>query len=77
MPLADRLTVWPTRPGEYGIDATWMGASGYGIAHRWDAWLNIEGVRHQLRRDTDGAWTLRLGPLPAAVALKAMEAFVR
>jgi hypothetical protein len=77
LPRADRLTVWPTRAGEYGLDATWNGRSGYEIAQRYDAWLCHEGVRHQLRRDPDEGWTLRLGPLPAAIARQAIDAFVR
>jgi hypothetical protein len=77
LPRADRLTVWPIKAGEYGLDATWHGASGYGIAQKYDAWLSLEGVRHQFRREDDGGWTLRLGPLPAQVARKAIDALVR
>jgi hypothetical protein len=76
-PVADRIAIWPVDDGRYGLDATFQGASGYDRAERHADGLRREGVRHSLRQELDGGWTLRFGPLRAAEVSVALGAFVR
>jgi hypothetical protein len=60
--------------GQYGLDATFQGSSGYERAQRHEA--ELDGVPHAFRQELDGSWTLRFGPLPAAQVAQALTAFV-
>jgi len=76
-PVPDRLTIWPTDDGLFGLDATFQGASGYERAERHIEALEAGGVRHSFRQELGGAWTLRFGPISAAEVSVALAAFVR
>jgi hypothetical protein len=75
-PVPDKLSIWPVEGGRFGIDATFTGASGFERAHRHERQLTAAGIRYQFRRELDDAWTLRLGPVPAADVGAAVDAFV-
>lgn len=75
-PVADRLTIWPVDDGRYGLDATFQGASGHDRAELHIETLRSKGVRHSLRQELDGGWTLRFGPLTATEIDLALDAFV-
>ena len=75
-PVADRLTIWPMDDGRYGLDATFQGASGHDRAELHIEKLKATGVRHSLRQELDGGWTLRFGPLTATDIDTALSAFV-
>ncbi len=75
--VPDRLTVWPVDDGRFGLDATFQGASGYTSAERHEHLVRQVGIRYDLRQELDGAWTLRLGPLPAPQARQAIDAFLK
>lgn len=75
-PVPDRLTIWPIDDGRYGLDATFQGASGYLRAERHHSELVQRGIRHSLRQELDGGWTLRFGPLRAVEVARALGAFV-
>lgn len=75
-PVADRLTIWPMDDGSYGLDATFQGATGYDRAERHIETLKAKDVRHSLRQELDGGWTLRFGPLSAVEVDLALDAFV-
>ncbi len=75
-PVADRLTIWPMDDGSYGLDATFQGASGYERAELHIESLKAREVRHSLRQELDGGWTLRFGPLTATDIDTALSAFV-
>ena len=62
--------------GSYGLDATFQGASGYERAELHVESLKARGVRHSLRQELDGGWTLRFGPLTATDIDTAVGAFV-
>jgi hypothetical protein len=74
-PVPDRLTTWPVDDGRYGLVAVFSGGSGYERARTHRARLESEGVPQRLRREMDGAWTLRFGPLPAPEVVVALGAF--
>ena len=76
-PVPDRIAIWPVEDGRYGLDATFQGASGYERAERHLEALKRNDVRHSLRQELGGSWTLRFGPLRAAEVRVALEAFVR
>jgi hypothetical protein len=76
-PVPDRMTIWPTDDGRYGLDATFQGASGYERAERHQTSLETSGVDHSFRQELGGAWTLRFGPLSAADISVALMAFVQ
>lgn len=75
-PVPDRVTLWPVDDGRFGIDATFQGASGYRNAERHEQVMRAAGLQYALRQELDGAWTLRLGPFPAAQARSAIESFL-
>ena len=75
-PVPDRISIWPLDDGSYGLDATFQGSSGYERAERHTESLKQNLVRHSLRQELDGGWTLRFGPLSAAEVATALGAFV-
>jgi hypothetical protein len=75
-PIPVRLTTWPVDRGQFGLDALFQGCEGYRRARAHRARLEEEGVPQVLRRELDGAWTLRFGPLPATDVAPALAAFV-
>jgi hypothetical protein len=75
-PVPDRLTIWPVDDGRYGLDATFHGASGYERAEHHQAELARRRIPHGFRRELDGGWTLRFGPLCGVDVARALGAFV-
>jgi hypothetical protein len=76
-PVADKLTLWPVDDGRYGLDAVFQGASGYERCEAHRAALDAAGVQCKLVQGLDNSWSLRLGPLTAHDAGRAVSAFVR
>jgi hypothetical protein len=75
-PVADKLSIWPLDSGEYGLDASFQGRSGYERMERHEAALKAAGVRFSLVQELGDAWTLRFGPLSATEVSVALHAFV-
>jgi hypothetical protein len=75
-PVADRIAVWPLDSGQYGLDATFQGASGYLRLEEHEGPLNEAGVRFSVIQELDGGWTLRFGPVSATTVARAVSAFV-
>src|SRR3954469_13227666 len=75
-PVPDRMTLWPVDDGRFGLDATFQGASGYHRAELPEAPLRVAVVTYSLKQELEGAWTLRLGPFPAAQARSALDSFL-
>ena len=59
-----RVSIWPVETGGYGIDFTYHGATGYTDAEAAQAVFEFNGLRTAFIQELDGAWTVRLGPLP-------------
>lgn len=76
-PVPDRLSIWPLDSGEYGLDASFQGRSGYERMEIHETALKAAGVRFKLVQELGDAWTLRFGPLSAAEVARAFTAFVR
>jgi hypothetical protein len=73
----DRLTVWPTEDGTYGLDARWGGPEGSRQAYAVRDAGRAGGLSVQLQQDADGrGWSVRLGPLERDVALRVIETFL-
>ena len=75
-PVADKLSIWPLDSGEYGLDATFQGVSGFERMERHEASLKLAGVRFSLVQELGDGWTLRFGPLSAAEVAVALRSFV-
>jgi hypothetical protein len=60
----NRVAIWPVEGGEYGIDFTYHGATGYTDAEQAERRLQHAGLTTSFRQELDGAWTVRFGPLP-------------
>jgi hypothetical protein len=73
---ADQLTTWPLDDQRYGLVAVFRGDCGYERATRHRARLEREGVPRKLRRERDGAWTLRFGPVSVPDITGALDAFM-
>jgi hypothetical protein len=76
LPPPDRLTLWPVEGGRFGVDATFTGAWGRSYAEEHRAALRLGGLDASLRRAGEETWILRLGPLTAAAARAAVDAFL-
>jgi hypothetical protein len=75
-PVADKLSIWPLDSGQYGIDATFQGRTGYERLEMHEKALRVAGIRFRLVQELGDAWTLRFGPLSAAEIAMALRAFV-
>jgi hypothetical protein len=75
-PVADKLSIWPLDSGQYGIDATFQGRTGYERLEMHEKALRVPGIRFRLVQELGDAWTLRFGPLSAAEIAMALRAFV-
>ncbi|MDX6653677.1 MAG: hypothetical protein QOH18_378 [Solirubrobacterales bacterium] len=75
-PVADKLSIWPLDSGQYGIDATFQGRTGYERLEMHEKALRVAGIRFRLVQELGDAWTLRFGPLSAAEVAMALRAFV-
>ena len=75
-PVADKLSIWPLDSGQYGIDATFQGRTGYERLELHEKALQAANIRFRLVQELGDAWTLRFGPLSAAEVAVALRAFV-
>jgi hypothetical protein len=75
-PVADKLSIWPLDSGQYGLDASFQGRSGYERMERHEAVLKAAGVRFSLVQELGDAWTLRFGPLTGIEVSVALRSFV-
>jgi hypothetical protein len=75
-PVADKLSIWPLDSGQYGLDASFQGRSGFERMERHEAALKAAGVKFSLVQELGDAWTLRFGPLSAAEVSVALRSFV-
>jgi hypothetical protein len=75
-PVADKLSIWPLESGQYGLDASFQGRSGFERMEQHEAALKAAGVRFRLVQELGDAWTLRFGPLSAAEVSIALSSFV-
>jgi hypothetical protein len=75
-PVADKLSIWPLDSGQYGLDASFQGRSGYERMEIHEAALKAAAVRFSLVQELGDAWTLRFGPLSAAEVAVALRSFV-
>lgn len=57
-----RVTIWPIETGDYGIDFTYHGATGYADAERAERVMASHDIRTSFRQELDTAWTVRIGP---------------
>jgi hypothetical protein len=75
-PVADKLSIWPLDSGQYGLDASFQGRSGFERMERHEATPKAAGVKFSLVQELGDAWTLRFGPLSAAEVSVALRSFV-
>jgi hypothetical protein len=59
-----RVSIWPVESGGYGVDFTYHGTTGYKDAETALAVLEFNDLKAKFVQELDGAWTVRLGPLP-------------
>lgn len=60
----DRLTIWPVEGDLFGIDVRWSAAAGNRRATVVARLLADAEVRGRLSQTVDGAWEVRVGPVP-------------
>lgn len=75
--IPDRLCIWPVEGARFGLDATFTGVTGYARVEAHERALQNAELAFQLRQELEGAWTIRLGPMPAAEVGIAVTAFVQ
>lgn len=73
----DRLTLWPTEAGEYGIEVRWGGPEGAGQATTVRDAAHASGLPVKMRQDLDGrGWTVTVGPLAREQATRVVGTFL-
>jgi hypothetical protein len=73
----DRLTIWPTDDGCYGIDVRWHGRECILRAVVVRRLLAEADIDAQPGNSQDGRiWELRVGPVPADLVAKVIEAYI-
>jgi hypothetical protein len=75
-PVADKLSIWPLDSGQYGLDATFQGLTGFERMEIHEKALNLSGVRFRMLQELGNGWTLRFGPLSAKEVSIALRSFV-
>jgi hypothetical protein len=73
----DRLTVWPTEDGYYGIDVRWHGRECILRAVVVRRLLAEAGIDAQPGNSQDGRlWELRVGPVPADQVSAVIDTYI-
>jgi hypothetical protein len=73
----DRLTVWPTEDGYYGIDVRWHGRECILRAVVVRRMLAEAGIEAHPGNSQDGRlWELLVGPVPADQVAKVIETYI-
>jgi hypothetical protein len=73
----DRLTIWPTDDGYYGIDVRWHGRECILRAVVVRRLLAEAGIEARPGNSQDGRlWELRVGPVPADQVARVIEAYI-
>ena len=73
----DRLTIWPTEDGFYGIDVRWHGRECILRAVVVRRLLAEAGIEAQPGNSQDGRlWELRVGPVPADQVARVIESYI-
>jgi hypothetical protein len=71
----NRISIWPIDEERFGIDFTYHGATGYADAEFARTIIEAAGLATSFRQELDGAWSVRLGPLPRDAMLQALHRF--
>jgi hypothetical protein len=72
----DRVSIWPIDEDRFGVDFTYHGATGYADAEFAEGVVKSAGLAATFRQELDQAWTVRIGPIPRAAVLDALQRFV-
>jgi hypothetical protein len=73
----DRMTVWPTEDGYYGIDVRWHGRECMLRAVIVRRMLAEAGIHAHPGNSQDGRlWELRVGPVPADQVAEVIETYI-
>ncbi len=73
----DRLTIWPTDEGDYGIDVRWLGRECILRAVVVRRLLVEAGFEAQPDNSQDGrVWGLRIGPVPADQVARVIDSYI-
>lgn len=75
-PVADKLSIWPLDSGQYGLDATFQGLTGFERMEIHERALKLTDIRFRVVQEFGDAWTLRFGPLSAKEVSVALRSFV-
>jgi hypothetical protein len=70
------LTIWPVEGDLFGIDVRWTAAAGNRRATVVTRLLADAQVQARLTQTIDGAWEVRVGPVPGAEVARVIDQFV-
>src|SRR4051794_28969253 len=71
-----RVMLWPLDLDRYGLDLTFHGSWACEDAEAQAARLGGHGMPNMIRREADGGWTVRLGPLHSLQVAQALSSVV-
>jgi hypothetical protein len=70
-----RVSIWPVETGGYGVDFTYHGATGFKDAETAKAVFEFNDLKVTFVQELDGAWTVRLGPLPRDLVREVLDQY--
>ena len=73
--VPDRVSIWPLEGGQFGVDVTYEGSTGYELASRHEAALQQAGIPYSFRQELGDGWTVRL-TIPAGHVATVVARFV-
>jgi hypothetical protein len=71
----NRISIWPIDDVRFGVDFTYHGATGYADAEFARTMFESAGLAASFRQELDGAWSVRLGPMPRDAMLEALHRY--
>lgn len=72
----DKLSIWPTEDGTFGIDVHYLGPQGHRRAQVVLRQIESAGLAVSLRRDGEASWIVRFGPVERDAMLAVLNGYV-
>jgi hypothetical protein len=72
----DKLSIWPTEDGRFGIDVLYLGPQGHRRAEIVVRQIHAAGLGALLREEGEGGWIVRFGPVSREDMLLVLNGYV-
>src|SRR3954470_18785613 len=72
----DKLSIWPTEDGRFGIDVLYIGPQGHRRAEIVFRQIEAAGLDAALRQEGESGWVVRFGPVSREEMLAVLNGYV-